>query len=455
MKIKFLALTMMLIISNIISAKAPKYVFYFIGDGMGMGHIMAAQSYNREVLKSEKPLLMMQFPVASMVATYSASGRVTDSAAAGTALSTGYKTNNGMLGVTPDTVPVKSVARYLKDAGWGIGIITTVAPDDATPGAFYANQPSRSMYYEIDKQMAQSGYEFVAGSKLRGVKDSEGNLTDIYAQFGNQNVDVVKGFEALEKVDSKRVVLLNVDSLESNVGYAIDSIEGALTLTGMTRAAIEHLKKHSPEQFFIMVEAGNIDYAAHANDGGTVVKEILNLNNAIKSAYDFYLEHPDETLIIVTADHNTGGLAVRFGDISLVNHQLMSKDQFGYYTKSILNSRRIYSWEDMKMELSSRFGFWDKFSVSEAQEKKLIEKFDNTFKLRNSADQKTLYNSFNEFSVEVFKILNEKAGFGWVATGHTGDPVPLFAIGAGAQKFVGMMDNTDIPKKIKEISLGE
>ena len=109
----------------------------------------------------------------------------------------------------------------------------------------------------------------------------------------------------------------------------------------------------------------------------------------------------------------------------------------------------------MKTELKSLLGFWDKVSISESQEKVLIEKFENTFKMRNSADQKTLYNSFNEFSVEVFKILNEKSGFGWVATGHTGDPVPLFAIGRGAYEFMGVHDNTEIPKIIKSIALGE
>ena len=455
MKIKSLLLTLLLVVSLAVNATSPKYVFYFIGDGMGMGHIMAAQSYNREVLKNNQPIIMMQFPVASMVTTYSASSRVTDSAAAGTALSTGYKTNNGMLGVTPDSVPVTSVARYLKDAGWGIGVITTVAPDDATPGAFYAHQPSRSMAYEIDKEMAASGYEFVAGSKLKGTKDKAGNPTDIYSHFAQNNVAIVKGIDALKDVDSRRVVLLNKDSLDSNVGYTIDSIEGALTLPAMTQACLDHLTKHSPDQFFMMVEGGNIDYAGHSNDGGAVVKEVLNFNDAIKIAYDFYLAHPDETLIVVTADHNTGGMSVRFGDISLVDCQRMSKDRFAGYTKSLLNSRRIYTWEDMKTELSNRFGFWNKIKISKEQEAKLVEKFETTFNLRNSADQKTLYNSFDEFAVEVFNIINNKTGFGWIATGHTGDPVPLFAIGRGAYEFMGVHDNTEIPKIIKSITLGE
>lgn len=455
MKFRFIALSVLLAVACVVNAAAPKYVFYFIGDGMGMGHVMAAQSYNREVLKNNEPILMMQFSVVSMVTTYSASSRVTDSAAAGTALATGSKTNNRMIGVTPDTVPVNSVARYLKDAGWGVGIITSVAPDDATPSAFYAHQPDRSMYYEIDKEMAYSGYDFVAGSKIQGVKDKKGNPTDILSHFEKNNVAIVKGFEALKATDSKKVLLLNDASTSSNIGYAIDSIKGGLNLPAMTQACIEHLQKHSPEQFFMMVEGGNIDYAGHSNDGGAVVKEILNFNKAIKIAYDFYIEHPDETLIVVTADHNTGGLAVRFGDMSLVDCQRMSKDEFGNYTKAILNSRRIYTWDDMKAELKARFGFWDKITLSEAQEKSLIEKFDNTFKMRNSADQKTLYNSFNEFSVEVFKIIDSKTGFGWVATGHTGDPVPLFAIGRGAYEFMGLKDNIDVPKTIRKIALGE
>lgn len=452
MRIKVFLLTLIIATMTVANAASPKYVFYFIGDGMGMGHVMAAQSYNREVLKSDDLLLMMQFPVVSMLTTYSASSRVTDSAAAGTALATGSKTNNGMLGVTPDTVPVTSVARHLKDAGWGVGIVTTVAPDDATPGAFYAHQPSRSMAYEIDKEMAKSGYEFVAGSKLKGTKDANGNPTDIYSYFAQNNVTIVRGFDELRGVVSRRILLLNTDSIESNVGYTIDSIDGVINLPGMTQACVDHLQKHSPERFFMMVEGGNIDYAGHSNDGGAAVKEILNFNQAIKIAYDFYLAHPDETLIVVTADHNTGGMSVRFGDISLIDYQRMSKDQFGYYTKSILNSRRIFTWDDMKAELTVLFGFWDKIAISEEQENTLKEKFDNTFNLRNSADQETLYNSFNEFSVEVFKILNDKAGFGWIATGHTGDPVPLFSIGVGSERFMGVHDNTEIPLIIKQLA---
>ena len=114
-----------------ISASSPKYIFYYIGDGMGMGQVMGAEVYNRTVKGSDDNLLMMRFPVSSVATTYSASSPVTDSAAAGTALSSGVKTNNGMLGVTPDSTAVNSIAKTLFDDGYGVGIVTSVYPDDA------------------------------------------------------------------------------------------------------------------------------------------------------------------------------------------------------------------------------------------------------------------------------------------------------------------------------------
>lgn len=128
---KFL-LTFALILLSLTASADLKYVFLFIGDGMGMGHVMAAETYNRRVLGSPDNILMMQFPVSSFALTYSANSSITDSAAAGTALATGIKTNNSMIGMNADTVAVESVATQLKRQGWGVGIITSVAFDDAT-----------------------------------------------------------------------------------------------------------------------------------------------------------------------------------------------------------------------------------------------------------------------------------------------------------------------------------
>ncbi len=439
-------------------ADAPKYIFYFIGDGMGMGHIMATQNYNRIVLGNEEPLLMMQFPIASMAMTYSATGPITDSAAAGTALATGYKTLNGMVGVTPDTTAVESVASQLHEIGYGVGIITTVAPDDATPSAFYTHVPSRKMKYEIGLDAAASGYELIAGSRLYGTK-KDGKDTDLMKVFADSGITVVRGLEAMAEVKSDRVILLNPEHLtSSNAGYTIDSVAGALTLPGMTKAGIAHLQKTSPDKFFMMIEAGNIDYAGHSNDAATVIKEVLNLNEAIAVAYKFYQEHPDETLIVVTADHDTGGLGIGFpatgysGWFGNIAYQRISKDNFADLCKAIMMSRRIFTWEDMKDLLSEKMGFWSKIAITESDEKMLQEKFDVTFNQRNSKDEKTLYKDFNEFTVSVFKVMDNATGIDWTTTGHSGNPVPVFAIGVGAEEFSKISNNIEIPARIRAIA---
>ncbi len=156
-----------LVIALAVSAQSPKYIFYFIGDGMGHGQVMSAAAYKRLVLNDSLPLLMMQFPRAGVVTTYSANTPVTDSAAAGTALATGSKTRNNMLGMNADSVAVSSVADHLAAKGYGIGLITNVCPDDATPAAFYAHVPARTMFYDLAIQFAESTVSFLAGEKMR------------------------------------------------------------------------------------------------------------------------------------------------------------------------------------------------------------------------------------------------------------------------------------------------
>ena len=442
---------------------APKYVFYFIGDGMGMGPVMSTMTYLRMAHPSDT-LLMTTFPVVSWCQTYSASSPVTDSAAAGTALSTGTKTKNGMLGMGPDTVAVTSVARQFKDAGWGVGIVTTVAPDDATPGAFYAHVPKRSMYYQVDCDAAASGYDFIAGAGLRGLKDKEGKATDVLARFASAGVAIARGVEAIPKATpGSRVLLLSPEGFgeDNNVGYTIDSVPAAMKLPAMTRACLDYVQDTAAEPgrpFFMMVEGGNIDHALHGNDGGAAIKEILNFNEAIRVAYDFYLQHPDETLIVITADHDTGGMSLGNSVLSYdakpgyIDGQRVSKEEFSAYCKAILRSRRIYRWEDMREYLEDALGLFKNVPVTEEQEQALKEKFEACFTQRNSADQKTLYASFNSFAVDVFRHFNGQAGFGFTTTSHTGNPVPVFAIGVGACRFKSLNNNKDIPEIIRSLT---
>ncbi len=441
-------------------ARQPKYIFLYIGDGMGMGPVVAAETYNRTVLKNDSPLTMMRMPVVGWCMTYSASSDITDSAAAGTALSTGHKTANGMLGMTPDSTAVRSIAGDLAAMDYGIGVVTSVAPDDATPGAFYAHVPSRKMFYEIGTQMADSGFDFIAGAGLRGTT-TDGKDNGLLGRFAANGVQIVRGPEEIDRISSDKVLLLNTEgSKEWNIGYTIDSIAGVLDLPLITETCLKQLERTSPDRFFMMVEGGNIDHALHANDGGAAIKEILNFNQALDLAYGFYLAHPDETLIVVTADHDTGGMALvkpagAKGGLRNIDFQRVSKEEFSEYCKGVLKSRMIYKWQDMRDYLAENLGFFTHITLPQAQEDKLHELFDKTFGMRNSSDQQTLYASFNEFAVEVFRIFNEATGLGFTTTSHSGNPVPVFAVGVGAERFKGFNNNIDIPRAIIAAVRGE
>lgn len=434
-----------------------KYVFYFIGDGMGMGHINAAEYYNRLVLGNDEPLLMMQFPVSSFALTYSASSKITDSAAAGTALSTGYKTKNGMIAMTPDSSNVTSVARKLKDEGWGVGILTSNAPDDATPASFYAHVPNRRMYAEIDCDAARSGYDFLGGASLRGLKDKNGDDTGVKEEIEKAGVKLIYGTEAYDGSVQGPLWVLSHDGVWGNnndIGFRVDSIKGAMKIEDLTRVALDHVSKNSPEKFFIMVENGLIDHGAHANDGGSVITEVFALQDALQVAYDFYLQHPDETLIVVTADHDTGGLAISDGnrDMSVIGGQAVSKDYFADYWRDRMNEGKVPTWDEMRAMLSDRLGFWKTVPVTKKRAETLESLFNKVFVKLQSKDQKGLYNTYNDFISEVFDVYNYWLGISFISANHTANPVPVFAIGVGAEKFDGMKNNIELPEIIYEIT---
>lgn len=456
MRLKKLIALSLLAASAITASAEAKYVFYFIGDGMGIAHITNSQLYNRNVLKRDKPLLMTTFPVVSMATTHSASSDVTDSAAAGTALATGHKTKNGMLGMNADTVAVTSVAKTLFDRGYGVGIVTSVAIDDATPGAFYTHVENRNMFYETGRYLAESGYQFFAGAGLRGTKDSKGNDNGLLDYIRKSGVSISYGLDGVDTTADRMLILSPFHEKNQNeIGLAIDSIPGALTLPALTRAGLDQLMRTSPDRFFMMVEGGSIDHAGHGNDGGTVLREVINFNDAMQIAYDFYLLHPDETLIVVTADHETGGMSVgcqETGYSTQLHHaagQKVSKDTFNNFCHDLYKNNTPFTWADMEAYLTENIGLGKELKLSDSEMASLRDMFTEIFDKRNAGeDRKTLYASYNAFADKVFNLLNAKSGMGWTSGAHTGAPVPVYAIGVGANQFTGLPDNTDLPSLI-------
>ena len=439
------------------AADDAKYVFYFIGDGMGLGHVNAAEAYNRDVLKSDTPILMMTFPVASQARTYSASSPITDSAAAGTALSTGYKTKNSMIGMNPDSVPVNSIAVDFMNAGYAVGVGTTVQADDATPAAWYAHAENRGMKETIAPQAAQSGLSFLAGGGFKLSGAGEVAFKEFLSTMRKGGYEIAEGYAAFKELKGKggklpqKVMMYPENNTWGQVGYTIDSIPGAMTCAQITEACLQTLEGVSPDKFLMMIEGGNIDWAAHANDGGGVIKEILNFQDAINVAYQFYLRHPSETLIVVTADHDTGGMAYgRNGgayDIAYADAQKISKDTFADWTRNW--GKENPTWDEMEKTLREKLGFWTVVPVSEQETKELKDLFDETFITKKAQDEKTLYHTFNAFTAKAFSILNHHMGIGWTTTYHAGNLVPVYAVGANANYFTGSLNNTEIPKLIR------
>lgn len=453
-KLRNLISAILLLVAVSLSAQQAKYIFYFIGDGMGPGQVMMADTYKRKALGDSLPLTMMLLPVHSLQTTYSASSPVTDSAAAGTALATGVKTKNSMLGMNADSVAVTSIARHLHDNGYGVALMTNSAADDATPGAFYAHVTNRGQHYEIGRQAAESGFELITGAALRGL-EKDGRATDLADYIASQGVELLTDPEAVAASDSRRIILTPKSSLWNwDMGYYVDNNEGQMTVDEMTVTAIRHLSRHTPDRFFMMVECGSIDHASHANDGGAVVKEVLAFDKAIETALDFYRSHPDETLIVITADHETGGMTVGNNHTGYSARpeylvpQKISKERFSQYCDDLMNADKKPDWAEMKEYLSENLGLFSVIPMSERRENRLKDVFNATFVDGQARRQETLYSNFNQFAVEVFEMLNEKAGIGWTSLAHTGNFVPLFAIGAGAELFTGFNDNTDVPMKI-------
>ncbi|MBO4665443.1 MAG: alkaline phosphatase [Paludibacteraceae bacterium] len=438
-----------------------KYVFYMIGDGMGPNQVLAAEMYRAEMEGriGRVPLTMTSFPYFGTATTYSASNGITDSAAAGTALATGNKTNNGYLGVGADSLPVISIAEQYHKAGWPVGIMTSVAIDHATPGAFYAHVIKRSNYYVIGTQLAESGYDFFGGAGFH-IPD-EGNVypkgPNLYDYCEEHGYTFAHGYaDAQTKLEAEKLILVQeedgIDRTEKaeSIPYAIDREEGDLTLPQITETAIKYLEPRG--RFFMMIEGGKIDYAGHSRDGATDIKEVLDFDEAIGVVYQFYLAHPDETLIVVTADHETGGMALGNGkyilDLQVLQHQKCSSWEINEAIKDLYDEfGKKLQWEQVKKLLEEKLGFYDQIAITEKEEAKLVTAFKHLQKGKGKTE-KTLYNDISELGGAAVNLLNKKAKLGWTSYSHTAANVPVFAIGVGAENFTGWYDNTEIMKKI-------
>lgn len=457
---RHVAVLLVIFLVSTVWAQQAKYVFYFIGDGMGVNQVNGTEMYlaEQEGRIGVKPLLFTTFPAGTMATTFSATNSVTDSSAAGTALATGEKTYNGAVSMDDDKNVLSTVAERAKKAGRKVGIATSVSVDHATPAAFYAHQPNRSRYYEIALDLPKAGFDFYAGSgflKPTTTADKK-EAPNVFPIIEEAGYTIARGLEEYKEkaADAKKMILIQKEGAEpSCLPYAIDHEEGDLTLPEITESAVSFLSKGNKKGFFLMVEGGKIDWACHSNDPVTVFEEVIDLDNAVRVAYEFYKKHPKETLIVVTADHETGGMGLGIGKYELHLKSLLNQKQSqDLLSKAITDLRKDKagkaSWNEIKDLLTEKMGFWKELPLTWEQEKILRDEYEQSFVKNKVVFEESLYARTEPLAAAARKVMSQIAMVGWTSSSHTAGYVPVFAIGAGADLFTGKMDNTEIPKRI-------
>ena len=446
-------------------AKNPKYIFLFIGDGMSIPQRMATDEYLRA--KNLPTLEINKMPYSAVTTTRSANSLITDSAASGTAIACGQKVNNSALGVAPDGTILKSSAAVAKENGMKVGIITSVTLNHATPAAFYAHVQKRIQLYQIGLDLINSGFDFFGGGAISKHDDKtapefKGDILDLAKEKGYKVAKDRASIESLKKSDGKVIALANT---KDALPYAIDDPQ-SMRISEILSKAIEMLDNENG--FFIMTEGGKIDWMCHANDAATIIKETIDLDKAVKVAVEFARKHPDETLIVITGDHETGGLTIGFANtgyklyLGLLENQKCSRSAFDGKLKNAFKKNPNATLDDLKPLITENFGLLfdesqkdNPLYVNGEELKAMRDSMDREkIKQQKSKNAKAKFKYekvANPLAAAVVRCLDNKAGLGWTSHAHTALPVYTTATGVGAERFHGTIDNTDIAKILKEL----
>ena len=271
-------------------------VIYFIGDGTALPQVYAG------MLATRQELVFPKFPYIGVVDTHSASNDITDSAAGGTALASDHKTNNAMIGVNPDTIPVKTLLEVFAEQGKETGIVVTSYVTHATPASFYAKVPHRKQYEDIAVQMAENPYlNLIIGGGMKHFNQRKDSINLI------ERMENELGWIVYDKLDNIDVTCKKYAVLADD-GHMPPAAKRGDFLPRAVKTALNTLDD-AENGFFLMVEGSQIDFACHGNDSAWMVNEVVDFSQAIQIALDYAEEHGN-TLVVVTADHETGGLTL-------------------------------------------------------------------------------------------------------------------------------------------------
>ncbi|GGZ65492.1 alkaline phosphatase [Paraglaciecola chathamensis] len=421
---KFVNTILLSALSLGVVAQEPKNVIMVVGDGMGPAYTTAYRYFADDKNTLDVEQTVFDRMLVGMASTYPAriSGYVTDSAAGATALATGVKSYNGAIAVNVDKKPVSTVLEWAKEHGMKTGVAVTSQINHATPAGYSAHNESRKNY----DQIADSYFDekindhFVLDVMLGGGWDyfirDDRNLVAEFKKAGYQYVDNI----AHLKTANSKQPLLGLFA-EQGLNWALD-MPPKQRLKTLTQAAVEHLE--NDQGFFLLVEASQIDWAGHSNDVGAAMSEMQDLAQTMTWLEQYVDAHPD-TLLVLTADHSTGGFTIGANKIYRWEPQWLDNLQASPYAIA----KQLMSAEKKSTLAAELLGF----SLNE-EEKSKIEAID-------TQDEEIAYQT-------VKTLLDVRTNTGWTTGGHTGVDVPVFAKGPGSEMFRGMLNNTQVADNI-------
>lgn len=468
----------------------PKYVFLFIGDGMSYPQIQATSDYlgamNDEdyflaqpslednqgaTLDGPEYLNFMNFEAAGSAVTYDANSFAPDSASTATSIATGRKTYSGTINVdVTGTEIFETITEKVHDQlGMKVGIISSVNLNHATPAAFYAHQASRNNYYEIGQELVASDFEYFAGGGLKKADgyDAENPSENLYNLAKEAGYTVAFTNEEAEGMNAEtgKMILIDEHLADSDaMAYELDRTEDMWSLADYVEKGIEVLDNENG--FFMMCEGGKIDWACHANDAASAISDTEALADAVQTAVDFAAEHPDETLILVTGDHETGGMTIGFAGtdydtyLTLLQNQKVSFQKFDDEYTAVYRENST-SFEEVLTDIEELFGLKsegaedDKLVLTAYELEQLHVAYEKSIYGTETGEdtqkEYVMYGTYDPLSVTLTHILNNKSGISFTSYSHTGLPVAVLAEGVNADVFNGYYDNTEIFCKLADM----
>ncbi|TFD98304.1 alkaline phosphatase [Jeotgalibacillus sp. R-1-5s-1] len=391
-------------------AKKDQNVILLIPDGYSASQATAYRWFKGEESVMDEHLV-------GMMKTHSADTEVTDSAAAGTAMATGEKTNNGMISVTPDGEEIETVLEKAEANGKSTGLVATSTITHATPAVFGSHVASRNDEDSIAPQLLENDVDVLYGGGAKYFTDEMMEQAEEMGYSFAEKAADLEGVSGEEKV----LGLFADDAMATSLDR-----EGTEqpSLAEMTSSAIDVLDQNK-DGFFLMVEGSQIDWAGHAHDIGWSMNDTKDFEDAVKEALEF-AKKDKNTTVIIAGDHETGGMSV--GDQDL-------------YDTNLEFVRGITATGDMMAEMLNE----DRSNAAEVVEEHtgLVLTEEQVAEIQSAEEDRV--------AITINQFVSEEALIGWTTEAHTGVDVPVYAFGPGKDEFAGLLDNTDIAKNIEEV----